>query len=162
MDNFKHNHCLLTASLFGLFQGAMPLAGWWGASLFSGSWLDAYGHWISFALLAFIGGKMIWESLHPEGVCPDPEDSFKLTNLLTLSVATSIDALAVGISLSFLGSGIYFEAAVIAAVTFGISYLGVHAGHRLSHLFGERMETVGGIILILIGTTIVLEHSPLL
>ncbi|MDA3956220.1 manganese efflux pump MntP family protein [Oceanispirochaeta sp.] len=159
MDDFRHNHCLLTAFLFGLFQALMPLAGWWGASFFSGSWLDVYGFWISFALLIIIGGKMIWESLHPDAVCPDPDEAFKLGNLLILAVATSIDALAVGISLSLLGSGIGVEALVIGVVTFGISYLGVHAGHRLSHIFGERMETVGGIVLILIAFTILLEQG---
>jgi len=159
MDDFRHNHCILTALLFGLFQALMPLAGWWGASLLNGTVLISRGHWISFALLLFVGGKMTWESFHPDGECPDPDEAFRLKNLLILAVATSIDALAVGISLSFLGSGILFEAAVIGIVTFCISYIGVHTGHRLSHIFGERMETVGGIILIIIAFRILITHS---
>jgi len=158
MDDFRHNHCLLTSVLFGLFQAIMPLAGWWGAALLHGTVLITRGHWISSALLLIVGGKMIWESFHPDGECPDPDEAFKLKNLLALAVATSLDALAVGISLSFLGSGILFEAAVIGIVTFCVSYIGVHAGHRLSHLFGERMETVGGIVLIAIALRILLGH----
>jgi len=158
MDDFRHNHCLLTSFLFGLFQAVMPLAGWWGASLLSGTVIVSQGHWISFGLLIFVGGKMVWESLHPDGECPDPDEAFRLKNLLILAVATSLDALAVGISLSFLGSGILFEAVIIGAVTFCISYIGVHAGHRLSHLFGERMETAGGIVLIAIAFRILLGH----
>lgn len=162
MDDFKHNHCLLTATLFGLFQALMPIAGWLGASLFRGSWLDINGHWVSLALLLLIGGKMVWESLHPDGECPDPDETFRLKNLLILAVATSIDALAVGVSLSFLGSAILIEAAIIGVITFAVSYLGVHAGHKLSHIFGERMETVGGVILIMIGIRIVLGHYGIL
>ena len=162
MDDFRHRHCLITAALFGLFQALMPIAGWLGASLFRGSWLDINGHWVSLALLLFIGGKMIWESLHPDGECPDPDETFRLKNLLLLAVATSIDALAVGVSLAFLGSSILFESLVIGVITFAVSYMGVHAGHKLSHLFGERMETVGGIILILIGVRIALEHYAIM
>ncbi|MDC7239720.1 MAG: manganese efflux pump MntP family protein [Spirochaetales bacterium] len=162
MDDFKHNHCLTTALFFGAFQGIMPLAGWLGASLFRDSWLFFNGHWVSLALLFFIGGKMIWESLHPDGECADPDEIFGLKNMLILAVATSIDALAVGASLAFLGSTILAEAVIIALITFGVSYAGVHAGHRLSHLFGERMETVGGSVLLLIGIKIVMEHYGIL
>lgn len=158
MDDFRHRHCLLTALLFGLFQGLMPLAGWMGASLFRGSWIDMNGHWLSLALLLLVGGRMIWEGLHPDGECPDPDEVFAFKNLLLLALATSIDAMAVGVSLAFLGSSILMEALVIALITFAVSYLGVHAGHRLSQFFGEKMETLGGIILILIGIRIVLSH----
>ncbi len=156
MDDFVHSHCFLTAFLFGLFQALMPLIGWFGASFLQGPWIESANHWIAFGLLAFIGVKMIWESLHPDGECKDPEDVFHIKNLLILAVATSIDALAVGISFSFLGYSILLAAPVIGLTTFIISYTGVHAGHRLSHLFGERMETVGGMVLILIGVKILI------
>lgn len=158
MNNFRYRHSFLTAAFFGGFQALMPLMGWLGASLFRESWLFHNGHWISFILLSLIGGKMIWEGLHPDEECPDPEDVFKIGNLLLLAVATSIDALAVGMSLAFLGSSILLEACIIGIITFGVSWFGVFAGHRLSHLFGERMEEIGGTVLILIGIRIILGH----
>jgi len=162
MDKFKHHHCLLTAFLFGLFQAGMPLIGWAGTGFFRGEWVEQADHWIAFGLLAFIGAKMIWESFHPDGECRDPEDMFRLKNLLVLAVATSIDALAVGITFSFLDYPILIAAPVIGLTTFAISYIGVRTGHRLSHLFGERMEALGGAVLILIGLKILLEHTGIL
>jgi len=154
---FRHNHFFLLAFLFGLFQGLMPLIGWLGVSFFRGEWVETFNHWVAFLLLGFIGTKMIWESLHSDGECKDPEDVFHIKNLLILAVATSIDALAVGISFSFLNYPIIPAAAVIGITTFIISYGGVRAGHKLSHIFGERMETVGGAILILIGLRILFQ-----
>ena len=156
MEKFIHRHCILTAFLFGLFQALMPLAGWFGAGFLHGPWVESMGHWIAFILLAFIGIKMIWEGTHPDGVCKNPDETFRLTNLLVLAVATSIDALAVGVSYSFLNYPIATAVPVIGITTFLISYAGVHAGHRLSHLFGERMEVVGGVVLVLIGLKILI------
>ena len=156
MDDFVHSHCLLTSFFFGLFQALMPIIGWYGVSFLQGPWIESMNQWIAFGLLGFIGIKMIWESLHPDGECKDPDNVFLIKNLLILAVATSIDALAVGISFSFLGYPIIIPALIIGTITFLISYAGVHTGHRLSHLFGERMETVGGIVLVLIGLKILI------
>lgn len=156
MTDFKHNHCLLTAFLFGLFQGLMPLMGWLGAGFLQGEWIESLNHWIAFILLSIIGLKMIWESFHLGGECKDPDDVFHIRNLLILAVATSIDALAVGISFSFLGYPIIQGAAIIGITTFIITYGGVRAGHTLSHIFGERMESIGGAVLIIIGLRILL------
>ena len=156
MNDFKHDHCLLTSLLFGLFQALMPLIGWLGVSFFRDTRIEIINHWIAFILLSGIGLKMIWESYHPDGTCRDPDDVFHIKNLLVLAVATSIDALAVGISFSLLRYPILPAAALIGVVTFFMSYGGVRAGHKLSHLFGERMEKIGGIILILIGLRILL------
>ena len=158
MNDFKHDHCLLTATLFGLFQAVMPLLGWLGVSFFRDPRIESFNHWIAFILLGGIGVKMIWESFREEGECRDPDEVFHIKNLLILAVATSIDALAIGISFSFLNYPILPAAAVIGAVTFFMSLGGVRAGHKLSHLFGERMELVGGVILILIGLRILLTH----
>ncbi|OQY33477.1 MAG: hypothetical protein B6241_07905 [Spirochaetaceae bacterium 4572_59] len=156
MTDFKHNHCLLTAFLFGLFQGLMPLMGWVATGFLQGEWVEPLNHWIAFILLSIIGLKMVWESFHPNGECKNPNDVFHIRNLLILAVATSIDALAVGISFSLLDYSIIREATLIAITTFIISYIGVRAGHKLSHIFGERMESVGGAVLILIGLKILL------
>ena len=157
MDKFIHSHCLLTSVLFGMFQAVMPLIGWFGVSFLQADWIESLNHWIAFILLGFIGIKMIWESFHPDGECRDPDDVFHIKNLLILAVATSIDALAVGISFSFLNYPILSAAAVIGLTTFVLSYAGVRTGHKLSHIFGERMETVGGAVLILIGLRILFQ-----
>jgi manganese efflux pump family protein len=154
MEDFKHDHCFFTAVLFGLFQALMPLAGWLGASFLQGGIFERMDHWIAFFLLAAVGCKMIWESLKPEKECKDPEDVFHIKNLLGLAVATSIDALAIGITFSLLGYPILIAAPVIGLTTFILSYLGVRTGHKLNHFFGERMETLGGVVLILIGLRI--------
>jgi putative Mn2+ efflux pump MntP len=130
---------------FGLFQFLMPIAGWFAGRTIAGH-VQAVDHWIAFAILAFIGGRMIRNGLQPE---PDPEagDPSKGWSLVLLSVATSIDALAVGFSL-----------AMIDVVTAAMSVAGINLGARLGARFGHRMEMVGGVILILVGAKIVVEH----
>lgn len=152
---------LRMAFLFGLFQAMMPFLGWLGTNYFA-HYIEAYDHWVAFGLLAFLGGKMIYESFQPE------EHRFfnprKLHTQLLLSVATSIDALAVGISLAVTGYTsikLLFEPLVWIGV--GSLFFGVF-GHLLGIRFGEtvkrrlRPELLGGIILILIGVKILLTH----
>lgn len=149
------------AFLFGFFQAMMPLLGWLGISHFQ-SMIEAYDHWIAFGLLAFIGGKMIWESFGPE-----EEQHFnprRLRTQLILAVATSIDALAIGISFACTGynhlSQLTIPLIIIGVVSFLFSILGQHLGSRFGKAIARRLkpELFGGVILILIGVKILVSH----
>lgn len=152
---------LRMAFLFGLFQAMMPLLGWLGISHFQ-TYMEAYDHWIAFGLLGFIGGKMIWESFG------DEEDHHfnpsKLRTQLLLAVATSIDALAVGISFACTGftmlSQLTMPLLIIGIVSFLFSIFGYHLGRRFGKAITRRLkpEVFGGIILVLIGVKILLSH----
>jgi putative Mn2+ efflux pump MntP len=139
----------------GLFQFLMPVVGWFlGVRL--ARMIEDYDHWVAFALLAFVGAHMIWESFqHEEQLTADPTKGLRL---VTLSVATSLDALAVGLSLAMLQITIWYPSAVIGVVTGALSLLGIYLGNRLRGSFGKRMEFVGGLVLIGIGVRIVLTH----
>ena len=152
---------LRMAFFFGLFQAMMPLIGWLGISHFQ-QYMEAYDHWIAFSLLAFIGGRMVWESLHPEE--EHHFDPHRLRTQLLLAVATSIDALAVGISFACTGYSTFDQllmpVAVIGAVSFLFSILGYQIGRRFGRSIALRFkpELFGGIILILIGVKVLLSH----
>ncbi len=149
---------VLIAATFGIFQAAMPVIGWLlGTSL--RSYITEIDHWIAFGLLAVIGGKMIWEALraHPDER-PDDEP-IAVRELLVLGVATSIDALAVGISFAFLEVSIVAAVIAIGVITFAVSLVGVFLGHRAGIRFRGPAEVVGGLILILIGLRILLDHT---
>lgn len=149
------------AFLFGLFQAMMPLIGWLGISHFQ-QYMEAYDHWIAFAMLGFIGGRMVWESFSP-----DTEQHFnprRLRTQLLLAVATSIDALAVGISFACTGytavSQLTLPLIIIGAVSFLFSLIGYRLGARFGRSIARRLkpELFGGIILIGIGVKILAEH----
>jgi len=146
---------LTLALIFGVFQTGMVLAGWYGGSLFSG-YIEGFDHWIAFLLLALIGGKMLHEGLKGEDGAAIPFDSAPV--LLMLGVATSIDALAVGLSLAFLGTAILEPAVVIGIVTAALSLLGFWIGTAFGDRNRDRAAILGGIILILIGVRILVEH----
>jgi putative Mn2+ efflux pump MntP len=154
MNQSKTANALRIASLFGFFQGFMLLAGWLSILSFS-SFISEIDHWIAFGLLAFIGGQMICDSLKGEvsGV-----KALGLSNLLLLSVATSIDSLGVGVSFAILGSSVTVPAIVIGSVSFLFSIVGVLFGERLGRAVEERIGIIGGAILICIGIKILLEH----
>jgi putative Mn2+ efflux pump MntP len=152
----KVRHALRMALFFGSFQAIMPIIGFL-AGMSLRRYISAYDHWIAFGLLAFVGGKMIYESLKIEAAEKNLDPS-NLLVLLALSVATSIDALAVGITLSILTTGIVAAAAIIGLVTFALSYGGIFIGKRFGHFFESKIEIVGGLILIAIGLKIVVEH----
>jgi len=154
------NHALRIAGLFGLFQGAMPLAGWL-AGRMAQRIVAAVDHWIVFGLLTLIGGKMLYESLRldeHDGSRRRGFDPLNMSFLLLLSVATSIDALAVGVSYGLLDVTIALPALVIGTITFALSLAGVYLGDRVGHLFERRLEAIGGVILIVIGLRILIEH----
>lgn len=150
------------ALLFGAFQGLMPLAGWLLGKRFEG-YITPVDHWIAFGLLTYIGSKMIWDALHeqPESEGQN-ESALNLKELLILAVATSIDALAVGIPFAFLQVKILPAATLIALTTFGLSLAGVAIGHQFGARFQTGAQIAGGGVLILIGVKILLEHLGLL
>ncbi len=147
---------LLTAAAFGGFQMLMPAIGW-AVGLSLADIISGFDHWIAFALLAFIGAKMIYEGTKKDKDRNSSTD-LKLHALFILAVATSIDALMVGLSFAFLQTSIVLPIAVIGAVTFGLSLVGFYFGCGLGKVFGHRIEIIGGIVLIVIGLRILLEH----
>ena len=154
MRPFCMRQSLRLALTMGIFQGGMTLLGWLMGVSFS-SYITAFDHWIAFILLGFLGGKMIYESFGEEETTIS---SFSTKTLLTLGVATSIDALAVGVSMAFLKTSIYFPAFIIGFVTFALSLIGVISGYRFGKIKGINVELFGGIILISIEVKILIEH----
>lgn len=150
------NHALRMASSFGAFQAAMPVIGWLAGSGLRG-YIAGVDHWLAFGLLSLIGVKMIIESgkMKSEG---KPACSPGLYLLFMLSIATSIDALAVGLSLSFLNVPIVTPSLAIGVVTFALSLAGFMVGGRLGHFFENKIEIAGGLTLIGIGVKILIEH----
>ncbi len=143
------------ASYFGLFQAIMPLIGWFLGQGFSRI-LSNYDHWVAFVLLAGIGIKMIYESFKK---CPKKKtDVCRYPTILLLSVATSIDALVVGISLGLLNTNVLISVAVIGIFAFGLTMAGYQIGAKLGPLFGNKVEILGGLILIGIGIKILVEN----
>ncbi len=142
---------------FGLFQVLMPIVGWSaGASV--ANYIAGYDHWIAFGLLAFIGGKMIMESFNDEEVRDQSADPTKGLTLIMLSVATSIDALAVGLSFAFLKVSILYPSIIIGIVAFLMTAVGMLFGEKLGKIVGKRVGILGGLILIGIGVKILIEH----
>ncbi len=152
-------HALRIALSFGIFQAVMPLIGWL-AGIGLKKYIVSVDHWIAFTLLTFIGVKMIYESfVIEENIKQDKEENISSGNLLLLSIATSIDALAVGLSLTFLNIAIILPALCIGIVTFILSLSGVYLGRKFGHLCENKIEIAGGVILILIGIKILYEHT---
>ena len=153
---------LVMAFFFGLFQAIMPLLGWLGASTFS-HLIESVDHWIAFAILAFLGGRMIKESFKEEDCCQRFNPA-SLNVVITMAIATSIDALAIGVSFAFLGikscSSILYPVGIIGFVSFLMSLIGLIFGIRFGCGIARKLraELWGGIILILIGTKILIEH----
>jgi manganese efflux pump family protein len=142
---------------FGLFQAMMPLIGWTAGTAVH-RWIASFDHWIAWGLLAFVGGRMILGAFHGAEETPSRNDPTSGWDLVLLSVATSIDALAVGLSLAVIGSPIVVPAAVIGIVAAGMTVIGMVLGRRISALWGKRVEILGGLILFAIGTKILIDH----
>ena len=153
---------LIMVLAFGFFQALMPLLGWIGASFFS-HLIENIDHWIAFAILAFLGGRMVLESFKDED-CRHEFDPTSLKVVSALAVATSIDALAVGVSFAFLGvrsfSSILPSIGIIGFVSFALSFVGLMFGIRFGCGIARKLraELWGGVILIIIGTKILIEH----
>lgn len=144
------------ALLFGIFQTGMTLLGWLGGT-FILSLIESYDHWIAAGLLALIGGKMIQEGLSEDG--EKKIDFYSSTVLIVLAIATSIDALAVGLSFAVLQVQILVPALTIGIVAFMMSCIGFKIGDRFGDIIGSRAEIIGGLVLILIGLRILAEHG---
>jgi putative Mn2+ efflux pump MntP len=152
----QRKHVLRMALFFGGFQAFMPLIGAL-AGLSIKKYIQGIDHWIAFVILCVIGGKMIYESLK----IAETQKNFNPSNiliLLTLSVATSIDALVVGITLSLVASNIIIAVIIIGLVTFVLSFAGVDIGKKFGHMFENKIEALGGLVLIALGIKILLEH----
>lgn len=147
-------HVFRLAWHFGLFQFLMPVIGWYAGRTASAA-LERYDHWVAFGLLALIGAKMVWESLCSSEDKPR-SDPTRGTSLVALSVATSIDALAVGVSLAMLRVTIVIPSLIIGFVAGLMTLIGVRLGRRVGVFFGKRIECVGGFVLIGIGIKILL------
>lgn len=154
---------LRLAVSFGFFQFAMPLAGWLAGRTVADT-ISRYDHWVAFLLLALVGGKMIWDSLRPEecnrgeGMQRRSPDPTRGMMLLALSVATSIDAFAVGLSFAFLKAPILYAGLVIGLVCFLMTAAGMMFGRKLGKVFGKKAELAGGLVLIAIGMKILWDH----
>lgn len=155
MKKFSMRQSLKMASIMGIFQGGMTLLGWMLSFRFS-RFIQDFDHWIAFILLAYLGGKMIYESLRKE---ESSLTSLSNRTLLTLGVATSIDALAVGVGLAFLKTDIFIPALIIAVTTFLLSLSGVCCGFHFGKIKNLNVEFIGGLILIFIGFKILFEHT---
>lgn len=159
MSRLNMRQAAVISLFFGGFQALMPLIGWALGSQLT-DFIMPIDHWIAFGLLAFVGGKMLWDAFHEddedEGVQTD--EKLDLKELLMLAIATSIDALAVGITFAFLQVAIVPSIAIIGLTTFVISFAGVAVGHFFGARFEKPATIVGGVVLILIGVKILLEH----
>lgn len=157
MPKLRWKDALLIGLFFGGFQAIMPLLGWTLGSQFE-RYIVEMDHWIAFLLLAFIGGKMIFDAVHEKEEVVEEAYSLKIRELLLLAIATSIDALAVGISFAFLQVNIWVSILVIGCTTLLISIGGVLIGRKFGNRFQKKAAIIGGVVLILIGVKILLEH----
>lgn len=156
LRSLRPKHILSTAVWFGGFQALMPLIGYYLGVSFADSVAD-FDHWIAFVLLGIIGGKMIKEAFEKDDECDyNPDFSFK--TMLALAVATSIDAMAVGVSLAFLKVDIWTSILVIGLMTGAFSALGVKLGNLFGCRYKSKAEVIGGIVLVGIGIKILVEH----
>ena len=159
MKSFDVRQALIIALFFGVFQAFMPIVGWLAGSTFA-AYIEPIDHWVAFILLAIIGLKMIIDAIRDDSAneCFPDAVQLKLSELIILAIATSIDALAVGVTFAFLGVDIVSSASIIGVTTFALSLIGVMIGQKFGSAFERGAGMLGGIILILIGLKILLEH----
>lgn len=159
LPKIRIRHAVTFGLFFGVFQFIMPLVGYFLASSFS-TYIEVFDHWIAFILLSIIGSNMIKESFsYDENAATVQANIMSFKNLTMLAIATSIDALAVGVTFAIVESGnIWISCSVIGIVAFILSYLGVMLGKKISGVFQSYAERIGGIVLIIIGLNILIEH----
>ena len=158
VQKLKPHHALITGLYFGGFQAAMPLLGYFLGRQFQ-SYIESVDHWIAFVLLGLIGANMIKESF---GEAEECNCSFCPKAMLPMAIATSIDALAVGVTFAFLQVKIAPAVSLIGIITFTLSAAGVYVGHLFGAKFKSKAELAGGIVLVLMGLRILLEHLGVL
>ncbi len=156
MKKLSLKHTAVIALFFGGFQALMPFIGWALGRQFA-AYITEFDHWIAFALLSFLGGKMMVDGLKKDGEC-EACHPFSVRRVFVLAIATSIDALAAGITFAFLNTDILPTVLLIGTVTFGISFTGVAVGNRFGSGLADKADILGGVVLILIGLKILLEH----
>lgn len=162
MQKFQKGRALIIALFFGTFQGLMPLMGWFLGSRFA-SYIQEFDHWIAFLLLLWIGGNMIKESREKTDECEACGlDRLDYKELFMMAIATSIDALAVGITFAFLSVKILPAVGLIGVTTLVLSFIGVAVGNYFGSKYKSKAELMGGLILIGIGSKILLEHLGIL
>jgi len=147
----------LLAALAGVFQGGMAALGW-AAGHGMGDYFAAVDHWVAFTVLMVLGGRAVWAGVHEPDEPRDPEHAFALTPLLILAVATSIDAMAAGVTVPLLSPPPVVTLTLIGAVSLALSFAGVYVGRAIGAWLGTRLEIVGGLVLCGIGTKILIEH----
>lgn len=148
----------LIALFFGGFQAGMPLIGWFIGSRFA-QYITSIDHWVTFLLLAIIGGKMIYESFHDDDDCDECKSKLNFKELTALAVATSIDALAVGVAfaLTYEQNEVFVAVALIGIITAALSAIGVFIGHKFGAKYKNKAELAGGLVLVLMGVKFLLE-----
>ncbi|MEI6091604.1 MAG: manganese efflux pump MntP family protein [bacterium] len=157
IKNIKQKDALKIAFSFGFFQAIMPLIGW-ALGLSFRTYIQSFDHWIAFGLLFIIGAHMLIEAFQKNDPDCSKKNCLNPKTLLIMSIATSIDALAAGISFSVLKMDIWFPIAIIGSITFILSYIFLMSGNKLGNRFGKGMDFVGGAILIAIGIKILVQH----
>lgn len=154
--------CLTCGGWFGGFQALMPLAGFFLGALFAGK-IEAFDHWVAFGLLAIIGANMLKEVFEEDCECCDKNADYSVKTMFVMAIATSIDALAVGVSLAMAGNvNIYLAVVLIGVFTGTLSAFGVKIGNIFGRRFEKKAQVTGGVILILLGVKILLEHLGVL
>lgn len=158
MRKINHKQTALIALFFGGFQAGMPLIGWFIGSKFA-HYITSIDHWVTFVLLGIIGGKMIWESFKDDDECECCESRLDLKELTALAIATSIDALAVGVAfaLTYERNQVFVAVVLIGVITAALSAVGVLIGHKFGAKYKNKAEFAGGLVLVLMGTKFLLE-----
>ena len=161
LPKVSFRHMFRLAWHFGLFQAGMNIIGW-AAGLSVRAYIESFDHWLAFILLAIVGGRMIWEALEPDaGKDKCERDPTRGRNLVMLSIATSIDALAVGLSFAVLKISIWLPALIIGVVATAGTAFGIHLGHKIGSAtnLGKNVEIIGGLVLVGIGINILHVHG---
>ncbi len=150
-----NSDALRLATIFALFQAVMPLLGF-GVGAFAHTWIEHGGHWVAFGMLGFIGAKMVWEGVHFH--VDEVRDPFGIRNLLLKGLATSVDALAVGVTIAVLDMPVVVSAGIIGLITFAMCLPAVWIGARLGTRWAASAEILGGVLLMGIGTLMLVQH----
>ncbi len=153
----RWREALRCGAIFGVVEAITPIVGWC-LGLAASRYIAAIDHWVAFVILAIVGGKLVWESMHADAEETEKTKRHGLGMLVFTAVGTSIDALAVGVTLAFLDANIWINAAAIGSATFLMATIGIKAGHYLGSKTGKYAELGGGLALIAIGAHILLSH----
>ncbi len=158
LSKVRFSQAAKIALFFGGFQFLMPVLGYLAGSTFAGI-IESFDHWVAFALLGIIGGKMIYEAISKKEEESNIGNPLAIKTLTILAIATSIDALAVGVTFATISAPVLLSSAIIGIVTFAICMAGVYLGSCCGNIFGNKAEIAGGVILIFIGAKILIEHT---